>query len=214
VEALGGKWNEAVLEGMYRWFSEAFEYKEDSVQGSVAAGAGVDVKDTWWGKLLGLRAFLKADIKAGSKILNKTITKENRRLSELVWQCDTLVKEAKLTVREQLGRELVLAIEDLDKCSIAEAETVFIENPAPLASLSCKAVYTTPIFLFCSPQSSVLQADFSTVLIPMIKVTSQDGSPCEPGIEAIRRILECRMDVAALMEEDALQLAINKTGGV
>src|SRR5262249_42748961 len=63
-------------------------------------------------------------------------------------------------------------------------------------------------------RSAVFQADFVNVLIPMIKVKNQDRTPCAAGIDAIRSILECRLDVAAMIEQDALELAISKTGGV
>lgn len=202
------------LQHVYAWFSEAFEYREKDVDSSLHVGAGVDSAASWWGKLVGLRAFLTADIKTGSRVLNKTITRENRRLSELVQQCDLLVKEARTLLWAKRRSELLLVIDDLDKCNLEEADAVFIENPAPLGALSCKAVYTAPMSLRCSPRATELELHFQHVVFPMIKVTERDGVACTPGRSVIREILERRLDVERLVVPEALDLAVDKTGGV
>lgn len=211
---LEGAFDEENLEKVYAWFSEAFreEYKErDAV---MRVGAGADTSETFWGKLLGLSAFLKADIKSGCRVLNKTITKENRRLSELAFYCDTLVKDAQIALKRK-GRELLLVIEDLDKCGFSDADELFIQNPAPLANLSCKAIYTFPIWLLYSPRAATLASTFPVVTLPMIKVLEKDGKNiAEEGKRAIRSILAWRLEVAELLDEKALDQAIRLTGGV
>ncbi|MCP4658735.1 MAG: hypothetical protein GY856_25265, partial [bacterium] len=164
------------LASIYGWFNETFEVRESELRYTGAAGAGIDTGDSVWGKLLGLTAFLKADIRTGSGVLNKTIIRDDRRLSQLAYQCGLLIKEAQLAIGRAAGKELVLLIEDLDKVTVAEADALFIENPSPLAGLPCKAIFTAPIFLLCNPRAVVLESYFEVVTLPMIKLRQPDGS--------------------------------------
>ena len=214
VSELGGTWDEETLRRVYGWFSETFRYDESSETEALTTGGKLDSSDTYLGKLLGLGAWLKADIKAGCSVVNRTITKENRRLTELVQQCNTLVRGARSRLRDKLKRELLLVVEDLDKVSLREANELFIDNPAPLASLDAKALLTAPIFLLCSPRAANMSGHFQRVIIPMIKVRDRDGERCPEGWRAVRDILERRLDVDRLIHPEALDDAIDKTGGV
>ncbi len=211
---MGLPFPDSALKHVYSWFSEVFEYREQDIESALRAGAGADTADSWWGKLVGLRAFLTADIRAGSRVLNKTITKENRRISELAHQCDLLVKDARTLLQSKRKTELLLVIDDMDKISLAEADAVLIENPALLGNLSCKAVYTAPMSLRCSPRATEMELHFRPVVFPMIKVTERDGTACGAGRAVIRQILERRLEVDLLLAPEALDLAVDKTGGV
>ena len=213
-EQLGLSMKEDTLKAIYGWFSEAFDIREEDLKYTGEIGASADTGTTFWGKLLGVGVHLKADIKTGSNTIHRCITKENKRLSELANQCNVLVREARIAIKKQLGRELLLIVEDLDKVTILAADEIFLQNPAPLSDLACKAIFTAPIALMCTPRSSALDAEFKKVSIPMIKVAEQDGLRCDRGIAAIRAILDHRLDVDSLIEAKALTLAIEKTAGV
>jgi len=216
-DVLGFELDESIVKAVYDWFTEAFEIKEQDLQYTLGAGTGVSTKNTLWGKLVGLSAYLKADIKTGSRTIHKAITKENKRLSELAYHCNLVIKEARIGAAQK-GRELVLIIEDLDKVNILPADEIFISNPAPLADLECKAVFTAPIWLLCNPRSVVLENSFRKIVLPMIHVKERWGGPSEGGRATLRSILRRRLDVDRLIdgaaEGEALTLAIEKTGGV
>jgi len=218
AKRLDVQYREETLEGIYGWFSEVFKIKEDELKYGVELGVEVNTQNTWWGKMLAMGGYLKGDIRAGSQTIRKAITKENKRLSQLVYQCNLLIKEADLAFREVLKKELVLVIEDMDKISLSAADEILIQNPAPLKDLACKAIYTAPIWLLCSPRSAQLESLFRKVTLPMIKVANLDGSEYVEGRDALREILKRRMDVRSLIDGgemgQALTLAIEKTGGV
>jgi hypothetical protein len=205
--------DEGTLQKIRDWFAEVFKIQEKDLRYTGSTGAGLDSKEGFLGKLLGLTAYLKADIRAGSALLSKTVSREEHRLPQLTTQCGLLIKEAQGELRAR-GQELCLVIEDLDKVSIDEADTLFINNPAPLSSLPTKAIFTAPISLLCNPRATVLDAHFKRVIIPMIKIDEPDGSSYEAGRKIIRKILERRSAVDELVDDDALLLAITKTGGV
>lgn len=208
------KLSDKSLEQIHAWFTEALDYSEVEVGAESHLAAGVDTNKTWLAKLWGVVAIARTDIRAGAKRLHKTIEKKQHRLSELVQATDGLLKEARLALHEHEQRELLLIIEDLDKASIRDARRLFIENPSPLVSLTCKAIYTAPLFLFFSAEAAVLSGHFTVLSIPMLKTIERDGRPSEPGRRLIRDILDRRIDVEALVEPIALDLAIEKTGGV
>lgn len=207
--------DEKPLEQVYNWFSETFDIHERELDMGLALGGGADTKDTFWGKLLGLSAYLKSDIKAGSRTLNRSVTKENKRLSELAFQCNEVIREALLGIRNRQLPDLVIIIEDLDKVSPEAADAIFIQNPAPLTDLGCRIIFTAPISLLSNPRAGGLDSSgFSKVGIPMIRVCERDGGPCKKGREVLRKILDSRLDVNRLIDTDALDLAVEKTGGV
>ena len=213
LETLEVKLNEKSLKPIYEWFSEAFEIKEKDVRMGMEMGGTVDTQNTWLGKLWGASFFVKSDIKTGSQTLHRTITKENRRLSELAYQCNQLIKEAAIGLSDKGLPSLVLIIEDLDKISPEASEAIFIRNPAPIKDLGCRAIFTAPISLLCNPRATSLDANFRKIGIPMIKISDREGSRCQEGYDVQRRVLERRLDLA-LVESDALELAIEKTAGV
>lgn len=202
------------LRQVHAWFAEALDYSEDELEAQSQLAAGFDSSKTWLAKLWGVVAIARTDIRAGAKRLHKVIEKKQHRLSELVRATDELLKEAKVAIYDHEQRELLLIIEDLDKASIGDARRLFIENPSPLVSLTCKAIYTAPLFLFFSAEAAVLSGHFTTLSVPMLKTIEPDGRASEAGRRLIRDILARRIDLDALIEPMALDLAIDKTGGV
>ena len=214
VRKLGGEWDEENLRRIYHWFSETFRYDEKTRESSAKAGGGVSVDDTWWSKLVGLSGFLKLDVTTGARVLNKTITKENRRLGELVANCDLLVKDARIALMSKLHHDLLLVVENLDKVGLREAHDVFLANPRSLTRLSCKAIFTAPTFLLHSPNAGLLRSHFERVTLPMIEVTDRDDAPNPRGRDVVVQILDRRIDLERLCEPEAVDLAIAKTGGI
>ena len=197
-----------------QWFAKTFDIDESKLDFSARTGAGMDSSASVWSKLLGITAYLKADIRAGSVHLRKTVHEKESRLPELTKHCRDLVQDAQLELHA-LEKELLVIVEDLDKAQIDEATHLFIENPIPLASLPTKAIFTAPIFLLSNTRVGMCEPYFKTVTIPMIKVEGKNGKKDALGWRTIESILTHRIDMeAGLIEQDAIHLAIEKTGGV
>lgn len=213
MKTRGVELSEQTLRSVHGWFDEAFQVKEVDLKYTGSVGGGIDSGESFWGKLLGITAFLKADIRTGSGVLSKTITRENKRLSQLAYQCGLIIKEAQLALRDR-GQELLLITEDLDKVTVGEADDIFVENPAALANLPTKAIFTAPIFLLCNPRAVALESHFVVVTLPMIKVEDPKGKRDTHGWKVIEKILAQRVDLKEWVDRKALMLAITKTGGV
>lgn len=202
------------LTAVYAWFDETFVQLQTSRDSTGEVGGQVGAGDSLLGRLFGVTAGLKADIRAGSRVLRQTITQENQRLVQLAERCGEVLKEVTLALAStQPGRQLLVVVEDLDKASIADAERLFFDEPGPLADLPCKAIYTLPIFLTCSPRIQALDARYRLHTLPMIKVVGLDGARDDAGIDTMRRLVSQRLDLD-LVEPQALDEAILNTGGV
>lgn len=197
-----------------QWFAKTFEVDESKLDFSGDLGGGLDAKRSVWAKMLGLTAVLKADIRAGSARLRKTVREQEHRLGELAKRCRELVQDAQLELYAR-GRELLLIVEDLDKAQIDEATDLFINNPIPLASLPAKAIFTAPIFLFSNTRVGIVESYFNVEFIPMIKIEDRNRKRFGVGWQIIERILAERIDLeSGLVARNAIELAIKKTGGV
>ncbi len=197
-----------------QWFAKTFEVHESKLDYSGDLGGGLDAKRSVWAKMVGLTAVLKADIRAGSARLRKTVREKEHRLGELAKRCRELVQDAQLELYAR-GRELLLIVEDFDKAQIDEATDLFIKNPRPLASLPAKAIFTAPIFLFSNTRVGIVESYFEVEMIPMIKIEDRDKKRSDVGWRIIEEILAERIDLKSdLVARDAVELAIRKTGGV
>lgn len=206
--------DEQTLRRVYDWFSDVFHEESDDTSGAISANAGFSLEDSFFGKLLGITASLKSDIKAGAKVVNKVVTQQQRTLGELADRCGEVIREARLAIRKAQQGDLLLVVEDLDKCGIEDANRLFIDNPNLLGDLPCKAVYTAPLWVLCNPGAARLEEAFEKVVFPMIKVRDRAGHKDAMGRAAILSILDHRFDLDLLVEPDAIDLAIDKTGGV
>ena len=82
-----------------------------------------------------------------------------------------------------------------------------------LLSINVKMILSFPIYLIYTPEYSMIREDFADcVLFSMIKVKEKTGERYEPGIDILKQIVYKRMD-EALINEDALEYMILKTGG-
>jgi hypothetical protein len=129
-----------------------------------------------------------------------------------VEQINTLIRSVSDALQAD-GRRLLLILEDLDKLTIADARSVFIENAQMLAAIRTNVIYTIPIFTFYSPDAGAMKAVFDHDFgFPMLKVCDARGNRAE-GFKLVREIVLRRVDESAITAP-ALDLLIEKTGGV
>ncbi|MEA3340849.1 MAG: hypothetical protein U9R15_12875, partial [Chloroflexota bacterium] len=111
-------------------------------------------------------------------------------------------------------RRLVIIVEDTDKLDVNVAREIFVEHTGVLADLSASIIYTVPLFLIHSPERKRLESRFEKLILPMIKTHTPQGNRAPKGWETLREIIVRRVDVDNLIEAEALDLAIEKTGGI
>jgi hypothetical protein len=195
------------------WFTTIHKKATNSRDAELAVKAGA--KAGTGGLLLGLAklfAEFRSELKFRGTSETSIVEEVRKRPGDLVEQINRLIASIQDALRPS-ARRLLIIVEDLDKLSIADARSVFIENGQLLSGIRAHIIFTIPIFTFYSPDASVLKPlfdhDFS---LPMIKVAHPDGKSAE-GQKVVREIIARRIDRSAITEE-AVDHLISQTGGV
>ena len=115
-------------------------------------------------------------------------------------------------ITAKVGKQPVLIFEGLDKMEKPAAEQVFFDHPQSLSGFSFPVVYTFPIALYYDPGFAAMNAFFTVVTFPMLKLRNIDDTPYPAGYDTIRDIVQRRI-APGLIDDDALHLMIDKTGG-
>jgi hypothetical protein len=204
---------DADLKPVHDYFSKVVSTATHGRESEVAISAGAKVKAP--GLLAGLIdmfAGIRSDLKFAVNRETTVVSEVRKRPAELVHAVNALVEAVRAGLRPREER-LLIVVEDLDKLSLADARQVFILNAQLLASVNACIVYTIPLFTFHSPEAGVLSAQFDhTFSLPMVKVVNPDGT-WSSGHGTICDLVKRRL-APNLIEDDALKLLVEKTGGV
>lgn len=204
--------SEETLKSINEWFASELQITEQKIEFGGGAEGGVDTSASLLAKTLGLFVKLKGYIRRADQRVHRMAHEKPHRLSELAERCNLLIKAVKLALHED-GRRLLVVIEDFDKVNLSDARRIFLEQPAILAELDTNMICTVPIFLLHSPERAALEQHFGIVELPMLRVVDFAGERCKEGHDAIKKILDQRV-AAALVQPDALDVLIEKSGGV
>ncbi len=195
------------------WFHQVTVKSGSERAAQIEAAAGAQAgTGHWLAGLVDLFAKFSGEIKFRSSTQTSIVEEVRKRPADLIEQINRLIESVQEAL-QATERRLLIIVEDLDKLSIADARRVFIENSNLLTGLRANIIYTIPIFTFYSPDASALRAVFDAEFsLPMIKVAEADGARAN-GFETVKEIIFRRVAKAAI-DEDAVELLIEKTGGV
>ena len=198
--------NAKALEGMHEYFATVTSTQERTKEasGSLSSPALLAL-------LAKLFLDLKAEIKLEAKSTETRAQKVRQRPGELLNQANILINSVRHALPKE--RRLLFMVEDLDKLDISTARKVFVEKTNILTGIGFSVIYTIPIFVFHSPDASLLRRQFDgDFSLPMIKVAEPQGARAK-GFEVVKRIILQRLGPDSLTTE-ALDLLVEKTGGV
>lgn len=188
------KLKEKLIKNIENWVNAIYseDIKSKYYEGKISAGGGID---TGFGKILNVFAKLGLDFNAGRKFQEITKKEINQTLSELILNCNLLVREIKEQLHKINKHNIIFIIEDLEKVALSLGEEIFFNYSKQLTSIDCSFIYTFPISLVYNPKYNVIIQDFDENLtLPMIKVHEKDGSSYNQGIDGILQILHKRID--------------------
>lgn len=202
--------SESDIKPVHDYFATVTRQTTQSSDSALKVTAEAKASTGFFFPLVKLLASIKSEIKLNAHSDETVVARLRKRPADLLQQINLVLN----AVRHALpaGRRLLLIVEDLDKLDIASARRVFIENANLLTCIVADIIYTIPIFTFHSPDAGVLRANFRAFGLPMIK-TAEWNDRSTPGFEAVRAIVHSRVEPAAI-NSDALDLLIEKTGGV
>lgn len=204
--------DESLLEGVYEYFSTETRIDNISTQKSAGAKGGVNTQGTYLQKLLAVMVDVSTEIKLNSYSETTVVNTLRKRAGDLPIQANRVIEAIAKDLKVQ-GKRLLVVVEDIDKLDLKQAHEMFVRNTNLLTTLATDIIYTIPIYLVHSPDLGVFKPHFDAVIgLPMIKV-SDPNTPHLPGRALIKTIIKARVE-DGLIQEDAMALLIEKTGGV
>lgn len=112
-----------------------------------------------------------------------------------------LIDTANRQLLDQGKAGLVVIVDNLDRIDNKprvqdrrQPEYLFVDRGDQLKQLRCHVVYTIPLVLSFSNEKENLTNRFgaSPQVLPMMRLQNHDGSPCDPGREALRQMVLAR----------------------
>ncbi len=198
------------LRPIYEWFATTTKTDKDASDSALTIGAQAEVGAPL-NPFLKLLASLKSDIRYSTGRETSSVLEVRKRKGELVDQVNIFLNEVRFALPP--SQRLLIIVEDMDKFDIASARDVFINNANLLLGINATIIYTIPIFTFHSPDAAAIRTAFDDhIALPMIKVMDHKGNRAG-GFDTVKQVVRCRVP-EALLPEDALDLAAEKTGGV
>lgn len=206
------------LEMIYGWFSNTTREVTKGRGASAEIGAGVDASSSPLGKLIGLFAHFKGEVKFNSYSEETSVSTLRKRPADLIARANEILRATQEALRKKKdSRRLLVVVEDMDKLDLKQAHDIYVRNPNLLTGLDARIIYTIPIFLFHSPDANVFRNHFTEcVPLPMIKVTdpgAKGPTKSTQGFETVKKIILKRID-SSLIADAALSELITRTGGV
>ena len=134
------------------------------------------------------------------------------RVSELINIINDTVNEI-----EKTGKQVLIIIDNLEKTEYENAMSIFVEHGTQITQPMCKIIYTFPIALRSCDRYSQIRINFSAdIMYPSIKIHDKEGNLTDEALKNrkfMKDIFERRGDLK-LIEKEALELAIDMSGGV
>lgn len=215
--ALAAKENLSVsdkyLKSIQGWVAtkEIQEIKDNFIGADAELGSETQATIPWFQKF-----FFKLKLVGKTSKNFKEVLKQNvePRLSELIFHCNALIQEIRVSGKKRGLKDVLIIIEDLDKIPIDRAESLFFNYASQLVQLNSSVIFTFPITLLYNQKFNIIRQYFDYDFeLPMIKVNNKDGSKNENGRKILREIVERRMNLGLFETSNDLETLIGFSGG-
>jgi len=172
---------------------------------SVEAEAGGGVNFIGW-------FFAKITAKSKAEASSRTIIREvlEPQLTDLLDNINLIAGG----IQARTQKEVLVFVDDTDKPLPEQATRLFKDHLAPLLEPNMNIVYTVPVWMcFSDDFPEIREPDMS--LLPNVKLYDRDNQDTvDPvGMKTMKEFVSARVD-PSLIEGDAAELAIVKSGGV
>ncbi len=207
---------EPLLHDLLRFFgteartTESFENRELEAEAKAKLGTG-----GLWARFLEFSLGASGKIRVGYREETKLVQYRFQMLSHLAELANRFLDACNAQLQAIDGREWFVVMEEFDKPTMDSAalREVFVERGSVFDQLSINLLITVPVWLFYSSDGQRLPFGGNGVFVLTdTPVYNKDHTPNVDGRNAVRAILEARVD-RSLLEERALELLIVASGG-
>ncbi len=145
--------------------------------------------------MMGVRSTLKAS--AGKK--QELRTTIDQSITAFLDDLNDIVDSVQIQLREHGQQGLVLIVDSLDRIipkpsADGRGNThtdLFVDHADHLKAPRCHVVYTVPISIYF--ERNLLSLYDRPFILPMVKISEQDGAPCEAALDAMEEAVSRRM---------------------
>ena len=133
-----------------------------------------------------------------------------RNATQLLERVNELIDNAQVCLKQILRRGLVLIIDGLEKLLYrvisdggpSSHNMLFIDHGEQLRAPHCHVILTVPINLLFNKNVGQIFPDYT--ILPMVKITEENGRLCEVGRQVLRDVIARRIDVGVIFDNPAL----------
>ena len=204
--------SKGLMQEVHAWFDAEKRTTTKDTNTAIGANAGLKPSPVSWASLLGLFAELKGEIKYTVDRKQEITEYRFNTISSLINLLNRVLDESNALLLQNAGREWLFIGEDFDKPGIpaAQTESLFLNYANIFNELRAHLVFNIPIALVYSEKAP--QLPFRPICIPDTPVFHPDHMPHKEGREALRVILEARVN-ADLFEDRQMTRLIVASGG-
>ncbi|MGK7930519.1 MAG: hypothetical protein AB4041_03655 [Microcystaceae cyanobacterium] len=217
-ETTGKRPQDATLQRLKDWYNQEEVTRKENEEGKIGIEAGAGVKDnSLWNQVLGLFASVKGELRFASSREKKVVEYRVRRFNELIAIANRLLVECNQILLENEQRQWLFIGEDFDKSGVStEAiKSLFIEYGNIFKDLKLHLIFNIPIGLYNSAAGIRLLFPFEQChLIPDTTVFAKDHQPNLDGQNALRKVLEARVNLKLFAEDQVKRLIIASGGNI
>jgi hypothetical protein len=161
----------------------------------------------------GFRAIVNLAGKVKTQVTTREVTRDvmKPRLSDLIDAINKIIIDAE----KELGKKILVIIDDLDKVNLEKGEELFYMHGAELTQPTCKIIYTIPQpLLFSKKIRQIISQYFDGRKdLHNINVNHRNGEVDHSGYKVMREVALMRLE-ENLITEGAMTEAIKSSAGI
>ena len=209
------EFDESLLDGVSHWYADVVKVKAHEVvkELSGAVTGTVEAKHGVWGVHACIKATLALVGKDTRKDQEEVRLAMQRSAGQLVGAVNVFLDETRdLLTKIDKPDRLAIIVDELDKLEPVPAKELLFGGAKWLNSIHADIVFTVPVAIVLEG-SDIRRVFPDNYRLPMIKTTHRDSTPFTPGIDAIRKLVERRVDPSLFTDADVIAYLIRLAGG-
>jgi len=199
--------NSSYLKEIQReWLSKADivnELKTNfGVDVNAEAGAGV----SFWG-ILKLKSALKTIFSSESKTIKTIRETINKNPISLIEKFNEVLLELRIALaKNNLAKDILFILDGTEKMPYQIYRELFCENSYLIRAINANMIFSVPINSYFDIKGNPSSDFFQTFTLPMILIKPN-------SIPLLKQVIIKRIDADTFLEQDALDLCVEKSGG-
>ncbi len=210
----GERIDDNLIRPLWDWFATTEISSSTQTQVTAAVGLGVDTSGSLWDKFIGIKAKAYAEAKYAGARERKTVEYRLNKISELVQIANHICEACNDSLIRNTEKQWLIIWEDFDKEGVPKdsIRQLFLEYGHIFSDLNAHMITNIPVALGYSGEARGIIDEAPHYLLHDSPVFDKDHQPHQQGRQALRQVLEKRMDLE-LFDDGILDRLLVASGG-